>query len=209
MGIRAEKKQLEHDYYNYQLELRKIRQDRAAEERRKRQEEFEVRKRVRDADKLDEQPYIAEITLIEQSIAFCKSLTQAKGVEKEEEKKEIKHSNKAEEVVLLRKEDREEEFFFAPTKGKKSKSKAKGDKSEGGSKPIKHDAGTFQLFSKLKLDAPITTDDIPALLENLEAQLEDYQGKVKEWEEQKDARKARILAGEDEATGDAVEKEEE
>merc|ERR1712060_354918 len=108
--IRGEKKQLEHDYYNYQLELRKIRQDRAAEDRRKRQEEFEVRKRVRDADKLDEQPYIAEITLIEQSIAFCKSLTQAKGSQKEEEKKEIKHTNKAEEVVLLKKEDREEEF---------------------------------------------------------------------------------------------------
>merc|ERR1712176_560470 len=160
--IRAEKKQQEQEYYNYQLELRKIRQDHAAEERRKRQEEFEVRKRVRDADKLDEQPYIAEITLIEQSIAFCKSLTQAKGSQKE---KENKHTNKAEEVVLLKKEDREEEFFFAPTKGKKSKSKSKGEKSEGGPKPIKHDAGTFQLFSKLKLDAPITTDDIPALLE--------------------------------------------
>merc|ERR1712176_1257218 len=207
--IRAEKKQQEQDYYNYSLELRRIRQDRAAEERRKRQEEFEVRKRVRDADKLDEQPYIAEITLIEQSIAFCKSLTQAKGSQKEEEKKEIKHTNKAEEVVLMRKEDREEEFFFAPTKGKKSKSKSKGEKSEGGSKPIKHDAGTFQLFSKLKLDAPITPDDIPALLENLEKQLEDYQGKVKEWEEQKDARKARILAGEEDAPAEGAEKEEE
>merc|ERR1711924_502097 len=108
----------------------------------------------------------------------------------EEEKKEIKHNNKAEEVVLLKKEDREEEFFFAPTKGKKTKSKSKGgDKAEGGSKPIKHDANTFQLFSKLKLDAPITTDDIPALLEKLEAQLEDYQGKVKSWQEEKDARK--------------------
>merc|ERR1711862_585404 len=126
----------EQDYYNYQLELRKIRQDRAAEDRKKRQEEFEVRKRVRDADKLDEQPYIAEITLIEQSIAFCKSLTQAKGTEKEEEKKEIKHNNKAEEMVLLRKEDREEEFFFAPTKGKKSKSKSKGDKTEGDPSPL-------------------------------------------------------------------------
>merc|ERR1711862_981160 len=100
-----------------------------------RQEEFEVRKRVRDADKLDEQPYIAEITLIEQSIAFYKSLTQAKGSQKEEEKKEIKHTNKAEEVVLLKKVDREEEFFFAPTKGKKSKSKSKGDKADGGAKP--------------------------------------------------------------------------
>merc|ERR1712226_1250660 len=140
-------------------------------------------------DKLDEQPYIAEITLIEQTIAFCKSLTQSKGSQKEEEKKEIKHTNKAEEVVLMRKEDREEEFFFAPTKGKKSKSKSKGEKTEGGPKPIKHDAGTFQLFSKLKLDAPITTDDIPALLEKLEAQLADYKNQVKEWEEKKEEMK--------------------
>merc|ERR1711862_310531 len=83
-----------------------------------RQEEFEVRKRVRDADKLDEQPYIAEITLIEQSIAFCKSLTQAKGSQKEEEKKEIKHTNKAEEVVLLKKEDREDSSSLPRPRGK-------------------------------------------------------------------------------------------
>merc|ERR1711953_886268 len=95
-----------------------------------------------------------------------------------------------------KKEDREEEFYFAPTKTKASKSKNKG-KAEGGSaKPIKHNAETFQLFDKLKLDAPITTDDIPPLLEKLEAQLASYQEKVAEWQANRDEMKRKILAGE-------------
>merc|ERR1712048_212677 len=95
--------------------------------------------------------------------------------------------------VLLKKEDRDEEYFFAPTKGKKGESKAKADKSEGSSKPIKHNAETFRLFDQLKLDAPITTNDIPALLVKLEEQLEMYKEKVKEWEEKRDEMKRKIL----------------
>merc|ERR1711972_692918 len=93
------------------------------------------------------------------------------------------------------KEDRDE-FYFAPTKGKKGKSKQKGAESEGASKPIKHNAETFRLFDQLKLDAPITTDDILAILEKLEAQLEDYNAKVKEWEEKREEMKRKILSGE-------------
>lgn len=132
---------------------------------------------------------MAEITLIEQMIKFCNSLVQSKGAEKkdEEEKKEIAPVKDGE-TLLLKKEDREEEFYFAPTKGKKaSKSKNKGGKTEGGgSKPIKHNAETFQLFDKLKLDAPITVDEIPPLLEKLEEQLAKYQKKVEEWQKNRD-----------------------
>merc|ERR1711971_126950 len=109
---RAEKRQKDNDYYQYTLEIRKIKQQRAAEDRAKRQSEFEERKKERAVDKVDEQPYVAEITLIEQTIAFCKTLTQTKGVKEAEAKKEIQHTNKAEEVVLLKKQDREEEMFF-------------------------------------------------------------------------------------------------
>merc|ERR1712039_370069 len=77
--------------------------------------------------------------------------------------------------------------------GKKGKSKAKADKSEGSSKPIKHNAETFRLFDQLKLDAPITTNDIPALLVKLEEQLEMYKEKVKVWEEKRDEMKRKIL----------------
>merc|ERR1719148_171177 len=115
---------------------------------------------------------------------------------KVEEKKETEHTNKAEEVVLLSKDQRDEEFYYAPTAAKKKgKSKNKGAK-EGSSKPIKHNAETFKLFDQLKLSAPITTADIPDLLEKLDAQLESYKEKVSAWERDRDALKAKILAGE-------------
>merc|ERR1712203_788642 len=149
--------------------------------------------KLKKAKRLEEQPYVAEITLIEQTIAFCNSLTQKKADEKQEEKKDIAHNNPEGTEVLVKKED-QDEFFMMPAKGKKSKSK-KGGKAEGGSKPIKHNAETFRLFDQLKLDAPITTDEVPALLEKLETQLADYQQKVKVWEETKEEQKRKILEG--------------
>merc|ERR1712160_113942 len=73
---RAEKKQKDNEYYYYTLEIRKIKQQRAAEDRAKRQGEWENQKKERAVEKVDDQPYVAEITLIEQTIAFCKTLTQ-------------------------------------------------------------------------------------------------------------------------------------
>jgi len=95
--------------------------------------------------------------------------------------------------VLLKKEDRDE-YYFVPTKqGKKGKASKKTGKPEGSSKPIKHNAETFQLFSQVGLDAPITTDDIPPTLEKLEEKLADYKEKVRTWEEKRDEMKRRIL----------------
>merc|ERR1711920_849989 len=97
--------------------------------------------------------------------------------------------------VLLEKEDRDEFYLMPTSKGKKGKSKNKGGKAEGASKPIKHNAETFKLFDQLKLDAPITTDEVPALLEKLEALLEDYNAKVKKWEETKEEKIRKLLEG--------------
>merc|ERR1719397_2068024 len=134
------------------------------------------------------------MTLIEQTILFCKSLTQTKEAEEKKEQREIQHDLKDGMEVLAKKEDREE-FYFVPTAKKKGKSKNKGGKEGGSSKPIKHNAETFRLFDQLKLDAPITTDDVPATLEKLEAQLEMYKEKVKEWEEKRDEMKRKIIEG--------------
>merc|ERR1711957_860095 len=156
----------------------------------------------------DEQPFVAEITLLEQTIKFCKSLTGGKEVEKKEDKKDIEHTN-MDGLQLLGKKDERDEFWFEPTKAKKSKgSKAKASTA----KPIKHNASTFKLFDQLKLDAPITLDDIPPTLEKLEAQLVKYEAKVVDWEKNKEERKAKILAGEaveDEKEDKAQSKEEE
>jgi len=95
------------------------------------------------------------------------------------------------------KADRDEEYYYAPTaKGKKGKSKKSGGEA-GAKKPIKHNAETFRLFDQLKLDAPITTEDIPPLLEKLEEQLKSYHEKVKAWEVNREEMKRKILAGED------------
>merc|ERR1712060_91764 len=112
---------------------------------------------------------------------------------KKEDKKEIAHNNPDGYEVLTKKGE-EEEYYMMPAKGKKAKGK-KSTKADSSAKPIKHNAETFRLFDQLKLDAPITTDEVPALLEKLEAQLADYQQKVKVWEETKEEQKRKILEG--------------
>merc|ERR1712113_1247855 len=192
-ALRDEFKAKEREFYQYLAEVRKARQEKQQEERMAWQKERDQQFKLKKAEKLEDQPYVAEITLVEQTIAFCNSLTQKKTDEKQEEKKEIAHNNPEGTEVLVKKDD-QDEFFMMPAKGKKSKAK-KGGKAEGSAKPIKHNAETFRLFDQLKLDAPITTDEVPALLEKLEAQLTDYQEKVKVWEETKEEQKRKILDG--------------
>merc|ERR1712032_344883 len=189
----GEFRQAERDYNAHLAEQRRIRQERSMEEREKRQQEYDLRRLAREAEKLDDQPYVGEITLIEQTILFCKGLQTTKNTEQKETKKETKIDIPDGTEILLKKEDRDE-FYFAPLKTK-NKSKKAGKAASDGPKPIKHNAETFRLFDQLKLDAPITTDDIPPVLEKLEEQLESYQAKVKVWEEKREEMKRRILAG--------------
>jgi len=190
--VKDDFRQKEREYNAYKNELRNARMEKIAEERSAREAEFAKARRLKMAEKMDTQPYIQEMTLVEQTILFCKNLVASKGPEKEEEKKEIEHNNPDGTQVLARKEDREE-FYFVPTAKKKSKGKNKSSKADGASKAIKHNAATFSLFDALKVDAPITTDDIPATLEKLEAKLDDYTEKVKQWEEQREELKRKIL----------------
>merc|ERR1719157_36074 len=96
---------------------------------------------------------------------------------------------------MMSKDKRDEEMYYVATKKGK---KGKGVKKEGGDvakKPIKHNAETFKLFDSLKLDAPITTADIPALLTKLAEQLVEYEAKVKDWELNKEEMKRKIKEG--------------
>eukprot|EP00747_Dinoflagellata_sp_TGD_P089401 gnl/TRDRNA2_/TRDRNA2_164307_c0_seq4.p2 gnl/TRDRNA2_/TRDRNA2_164307_c0~~gnl/TRDRNA2_/TRDRNA2_164307_c0_seq4.p2 ORF type:complete len:338 (-),score=170.81 gnl/TRDRNA2_/TRDRNA2_164307_c0_seq4:136-1014(-) len=210
-AMRDEFRKEEREYNAYLAEVRAARAEKAIEERKTRDAEREIERRQRAADKLEEQPFVSEITLIEQTILFCKNLMPKEDDTKASEKKAgtIAHTNKAEEVVLLGKANRDEEFYFAPTKGKAAKKKAAGSKPKAAN--IKHNVETFRLFESLKLDAPITTDDVPPLLEKLEAQLEEYLAKVKVWEENRDEMKKKILAGiqDEEEKKEEEEKEEE
>jgi len=193
-ALRDEFRQKEREFNQWKNERRKAQQDKYNEEREKKQAEWQRAQLLKKAEAMDIQPHVAEITLIEQTILFCKSLVQDKGAVVKEEKKEISHSNPDGTEILLRKEDREEEYYYAPTAQKK-KGKAKNKGTKEGAKPIKHNAETFKLFDQLKLSAPITTEDIPATLEKLEEQLEGYKEKVKAWEKSRDEKKQKILAG--------------
>jgi len=199
--LRDEFRQQERDFKAYLAEIRAARQEAWRAEKAERDAEYEKERRIRAADKLEEQPHLAETTLIEQTIFWCNSQMPKEKDSGEVEKKEITHNIKDGETVLKKKGE-EEEYYFAPTKKAKA-SKAKGKKE---TKAIKHNAETFRLFSQLKLDAPVNTDDIPPLLEKLEAQKAMYVEKIEAWRVNREEMKAKILAGE---SPDAEEKAEE
>jgi len=207
--MRDEFRVKEKDYNAYMNEIRKVRAEKANEGRAERQAEFAAHRKQRAVDALDEQPHVAEITLIEQTIAWCKKTMPKDEVKKEDaSKKAVDFNNPEGSMVMLKKSDREEEFFYAPTKKKSQKGANKTAKDKG--KTIKHDAATFGLFDQLKLDAPLSTDDIPDLVTKLEEQLKDYNDKVKSWEINREEMKAKILAGDidDEKKKDEDEKAE-
>uniref|UniRef100_A0A7S1AJB0 Uncharacterized protein n=1 Tax=Noctiluca scintillans TaxID=2966 RepID=A0A7S1AJB0_NOCSC len=191
--LKDEFRQSMNKYNDYTNAVRRSRQDRAMEEKRARQAEWEKDQRMRKADKLDTQPHLAETTLLEQTIAFCKGLLPKDKAGVEEKVTKAVTAPDSSMTVLMKKEDREEEFYFAPTKKKTQNKSNKVKKTD--TKAIKHNVETFQLFEKLKIDAPITTDDLPATLEALEAQMAGYNEKIIAWEEQRDELKRKILEG--------------
>jgi len=217
--LRNDFRQAERDFNAYLAEVRKVRQERAQEQRAERDKEWEAERKKRAVEKLEDNPYVSDIALIEQTMLWCKSML-PKEEANAEEKKATVHTNSAKETVLLKKEEREEEYFFAPTKTGKKKGKNKGgDKAEEKSSgAIKHNMETFHLFSQLKLDAPLLTSDIPATIEKLDEMTESFKEKVKAWEAKRDAARERIAQGldpfEDDKKkkaedGDADEKEDE
>merc|ERR1719399_165553 len=100
--IRDEFNAQKREFQQYLAEQRKIKQERYAEERKKQQEEWNLKKMEKQVEALDEQPYVSELTLIEQTVLFCKSLTASKGEEKQEEAKETKHDNPEGTEVLMK-----------------------------------------------------------------------------------------------------------
>merc|ERR1719272_2272222 len=194
--IRDEYRVQERAYNEYLNEVRKVRAERSAVERTERNAEWDEKRKERALEQLEEQPHISEITLIEQTIAWCNTISGSKKKEEvKAEKKDTSFNNPEGAMILLKKDDRNEEMYFAPTKGKKSKKGAGAKDGKGSGTNIKHNVETFKLFDMLKIDAPVSTEDIPAVVEKLEAQMVDYQEKVKHWELNREAMKQKIIDG--------------
>merc|ERR1740138_232434 len=133
------------EFQVYLAEQRRIKQERYQEERKVQQEQWRIAKLEKQIEALDEQPFVSELTLIEQTVKFCESLMPKDAASTQVEEKATVFNNKDGEEVLLKKEDREAEFYYAPTRKGKS-GKKKGGASDGGAKAIKHNAETFKLF---------------------------------------------------------------
>merc|ERR1712151_212408 len=158
--LRDDFKQEMNEYKAWQAEQRRLRQEKYQEERKAQEAAWKIKKMEKEVEKLDENPYVSQITLIEQTMKFCKGLLPQDAVETKEEKKDTVFNNKDGEVVLGKKEDRADEWYFCPTKKKGGAAKkGKASNDDMSKKPIKHNAETFKLFDTLGLEAPITVAD--------------------------------------------------
>merc|ERR1711937_1012372 len=72
--LRNDLRQAERDHNAYLAELRKARQERANEQRMERDKEWEAERKKRAVEKLEDNPYVSDIALIEQTMLWCRSM---------------------------------------------------------------------------------------------------------------------------------------
>jgi len=184
------------EFYTAQREFNaKLQEEKAARwekqkvERDVKNAEWEKSKLERQAEDGDEDlPFQDEINLVSQVMTYCKSL-----VKSEEKKEEKKTDTKFEvpegsEMLVKKKDDDSLRVVVKGQKAKKGKApEAAGKKKETGK--FKHQLETLHLFGSVKLDPPLTADEIPALLEKLEGKLTEL--KTKQEDATKDLREKR------------------
>lgn len=179
-AIFSELKAAKDVYFKHQRAEREAKQKKWEAERAKQDAEWESERASKELEKPN--PFLGEVTLVTQTLDWCKTVSGEKEDEATEEKKELDHVNPEGSLILISKKDRDKEMYFTGTKKKNLKKKG-GDKVK--SEKIKHTADTFQVFEELKLAPPLTTSDIPALQEKLQKMLDDYNKKVADWEEER------------------------
>lgn len=174
--IGDERRAKQRAFNEWEKEQRAERKRRQDAEWAKQRAEWDAEEAKRQLEKPN--PYLNETTLLEQTIDYCKGLL-PKEEAAEAAAKTLEHNNPEGAKILVSKKDRDAEMYFAPTKKKNLKKK-------GGDKPkataIKHTAETFAIFQQLKLQAPLTTDDLGPILEKLQTSLGEYNEKVRVWE---------------------------
>merc|ERR1712217_290493 len=81
------------EFQAYLAEQRRQKQERYAKEREAQQEAWKIRQMEKKVESLDEQPHVSEITLIEQTVKFCKGLLPQNSADQKEEKKDTVYNN--------------------------------------------------------------------------------------------------------------------
>lgn len=177
-------------YNEWDKKRREAQRAKQEEERARADELWQAQKAKEELEKGMEKPYFEELTNLEQTIAFCKGFLQDEDdVEKVDLEAEKKEKNEALSgfvsgaACLVPKNARDEEMFFVGSKGKKGKkNKTKETGQKAKAKGITHTAATFQMFSQLKVPAPMTVDEIPGVIVKLNAALDEYKDKIADWE---------------------------
>merc|ERR1712072_460249 len=77
-------------YKIFQDEQRRIRNEKMAEERKKEQEARRLKQLEREVEALDDQPFVDELTRIDQCTRFCKSLLPQETEKKEHFEQKVK-----------------------------------------------------------------------------------------------------------------------
>lgn len=190
-ALQEDFKRREREHNAARAEERQAKYDRQRADRLDRQADDQARRVERRQDAEEEQPFLYETTLIEQTVAYCKSLLPKQKVEVVEEEKAAPAAELDGRKVILSKSDRDEDFFFA-TNTKKSKNKSKGKKKVQEvteNDKIKHTVESIQIFANLKMAPPVKVSDLPVCIEKLEKQKEQYADKIAKWKASEEERR--------------------
>lgn len=183
---------------------KKVRVEKRAEQEAKRQKEnIEWAAAQAEKDLEKPSPHLADKILLEQTLQFCNDLLPKQAVEEaQEEKKEFAQLVEGAKI-LCKKADRQAEFFHAPKGRKGVKKEAKKPKSVA----IKHTSQTLEVFDELKVKAPISLDQLPPVIKELEEKLAVLVKKDAEWEAErkKKIEESKALAAETKVADAAAE----
>jgi len=157
------------EWQTYMRQQKEIKQQEWLERKAARQAEYDAQKKAYEEEQAKRDPWEEEKVICEQLILFCDKYMPKKEESKAEEK-EIDHGKSK---PLMR---GQEEDPYANLVKKKSKRKGGAAAAEAPAKPkavkLSYDPSDLVLWGKLGFKPPVTSDDCPALREELLAKRE-------------------------------------
>lgn len=184
-------KRREREYNAVRAEERQAKYDRQRADRLERAADNEARRVARREEAEEEQPFLYETTLIEQTMSYCQNLLPKEAAPVVVKETAAPVAEIEGRKILMSKADREEDFFFSGG-SKKSKNKTKGKKVKAEptmDDKITHTVESIQIFANLKMKPPVKVSDVPACMEELKKQAKTYEEKVAKWKASEEERR--------------------
>jgi len=188
-------------YYAQQKDIRKIEWMTQQKERAIKYRQIQMEREAAERAKKPIHPFIEEMEICDQLIAFCKKFSVDKKQEenKATEKVQISEAiqnkiNKGELKPVEDKRKKEEEKLVVGEmkKKKKGQKKDKKDNKKGVEAKLQVDFGTLMLFDKVQLAPPIYLKDLPAIVAKINEK-KAYFKDLPEKEEQKEKAEPQLV----------------